>query len=72
LYCSYRDGSPLSVAEQGTLSSDSFYVYDVSFVLDLTMQLMSAGQITYYDCCVILDTDVCSRSTGLGDPTPPD
>jgi hypothetical protein len=37
------DGSPLFVAGQGTLSSDSFYVPDVSLVPDLTMQLMSAG-----------------------------
>jgi hypothetical protein len=31
------DRSPLSVARQGTLSSDSFYVPDVSLVPDLTM-----------------------------------
>jgi hypothetical protein len=49
LYPSYRhciahtaDGSPLSIARQGTLSSDSFYVPDVSLVPDLNMQLMSA------------------------------
>jgi hypothetical protein len=51
------DGSPLSVAGQGTLCSDSFHVSDVSLVLDLTMQLMSAGQITDHDCRVILDPD---------------
>jgi hypothetical protein len=50
LHPSYRhcivhtaDGSPLSVSRQGTLSYDSFYVPDVSFVPDLTMQLMSIG-----------------------------
>jgi hypothetical protein len=53
------DGSPLSVAGQGTLSSDSFHVPDVSLVPDLTMQLMSAGQIANHDCHVILDPDVC-------------
>jgi hypothetical protein len=37
------DGSPLSVIGQGTLCSDSFHVSDASLVLDLTMQLMSAG-----------------------------
>jgi hypothetical protein len=37
------DGSPLSVAGQGTLSSDSFHVPNVSLVPALTMQLMSAG-----------------------------
>jgi hypothetical protein len=36
-------GSPLSVAGQGTLSSDSFHVPDISLVPDLTMQLMSTG-----------------------------
>jgi hypothetical protein len=49
------DGSPLSVAGQGTLCSDSFHVPDVSLVSDLTMQLMSAGQITDHDCRVIPD-----------------
>jgi hypothetical protein len=53
------DGSSLSVAGQGTLSSDSFYVSDVSLVPDLTMQLMSVGQIADHDCRVILDPDVC-------------
>jgi hypothetical protein len=37
------DGSPLSVAGQGTLYSDSFYVTYVSLVPDLTMQLMFTG-----------------------------
>jgi hypothetical protein len=61
------DGSPLSVAGQGTLYSDSFYVSDVSFFPDLTMQLMSAGHITGHDGCVILDPDFCyiqDRRTG--------
>jgi hypothetical protein len=53
------DGSPLSVPGQGTLSSDSFHVPDVSLIPDLTMQLMSTGQIVDHDCRVILDPDVC-------------
>jgi hypothetical protein len=53
------DGSLLSVAGQGTLSSDSFHVPDVSLLPDLTMQLMSAGQIVDHDCRVILDPNVC-------------
>jgi hypothetical protein len=53
------DGSPLSVAGQGTLCSDSFHVPNVSLVPDQTMQLMSAGQITDHDCHVILDPDFC-------------
>jgi hypothetical protein len=66
LHPSYRhcivhtvDGSPLSVAGQSTLSSNSFYVPGVSLVPDLTMQLMSAGQIADHDCRVILDPDIC-------------
>jgi hypothetical protein len=53
------DGSPFSVAGQGTLSYDFFYVTDVSLVPDLTLQLMSIGQITDHDCRVILDPNVC-------------
>jgi hypothetical protein len=54
------NGSPLSIFGRGTLSSDSFHVPDVSLVSDLTMQLMSAGQIISHNCCVILDLDVCN------------
>jgi hypothetical protein len=53
------DGSPLSVARQGTLSSDSFHAPDVSLVLDLTMQLMSTGHITNHNYRIILDSDIC-------------
>jgi hypothetical protein len=49
------DGSPLFVAGQGSLSSDFFHVHDVSLVPDLTMQLMSAGQIADHDVCYIHD-----------------
>jgi hypothetical protein len=48
------DGSPVSVARQGTLCSDSFHVPDVSLVPDLTMQLMTAGQITDHDYVLFL------------------
>jgi hypothetical protein len=61
------DGSPLSVTGQGTLSSDSFHVPNVSLIPDLIMHLMFAGQITDHDCRVILDPDVCyiqDRHTG--------
>jgi hypothetical protein len=61
------DGSPLSVAGQGTLCSDSFHIPGVSLVPDLTIQLMSAGQITDHDYHVILDPDFCyiqNRRTG--------
>jgi hypothetical protein len=48
---------PLPVAGHGTLCFDSFYVPDISLISDLTMQLMSARQITDHDYCVILDPD---------------
>jgi hypothetical protein len=53
------DGSPLSIVRQGTLCSDSFHVPGVSLVLDMTMQLMSAGQIVDHDCRVIIDPNFC-------------
>ena len=52
------DGSSLSVVGRGTLSS-SFHVPNVSYVPDLTMQLISAGQLTDHGCRVILDSDSC-------------
>jgi hypothetical protein len=51
------DGSPLSIAGQGTLYSYPFHVPNVSLVPDLTMQLMSARKITDHDCHVIFDPD---------------
>jgi hypothetical protein len=53
------DGSPLFVARQGTLCSDSFHVPGVSPVPDLTMQFMSVGQIIDHDYRVILDPEFC-------------
>jgi hypothetical protein len=41
------------------LCSDSFHVPDLSLVPDLTIQLMSTGQITDHDYRVILDPDFC-------------
>jgi hypothetical protein len=37
----------------------TLYVPDISLVPDLTMQFMSAGQITDHDCRVIIDPDFC-------------
>jgi hypothetical protein len=53
------DGSALSVAGRGTLLSSSFHVPAVSYVPKLTMQLISAGQLTDHGCRVILDSDSC-------------
>jgi hypothetical protein len=59
LYYSYLRWIPLSIAGHDTLCSDSFHVSDVSLVPNLTMQLMSTGQITDHDFWVILDHDFC-------------
>ena len=53
------EGSPLTIVSQGTLLSDSFSVPDVSYVPDLTMQLMSEGQLTDHNYRLILDLDFC-------------
>ena len=62
------DGTSLPVVGRGTLSTSSFHVSTVSHVPKLTMQLMSAGQITDHGCRVILEADSCcvqDRRTGL-------
>jgi hypothetical protein len=59
----HTNGSPISVVGWGTLSSDSLHVPDVSFVPDLTMQLMSADHLTDRDCHVILDPDFVMLKT---------
>ena len=47
--------------------SPSFHVPVVSYVPKLTMQLISAGQLTDHGCRVILDSDSCciQDHTGL-------
>ncbi|WP_460992087.1 hypothetical protein, partial [Staphylococcus aureus] len=61
------DGTSLSVSGRGPLSNSSFHVPSVAHVPRLTMQLLSAGQITDLGCRVILDSDSCcvqDRHTG--------
>lgn len=53
------DETSLPIAGRDTLSTSSFYVPAISHVSELTMQLMSADQITDHDCCVILKFDSC-------------
>ena len=53
------DGSSLSIAGKGTLLSPSFHVPAISYVPKLTMQLISAGQLSDHGCRVILDSDSC-------------
>ena len=53
------DSTSLSIAGRSTLSTSSFSVPSVARVPQLTMQLMSAGQLTDNGCCVILDFDSC-------------
>jgi hypothetical protein len=54
------DGTPLSVASRGNLTTPSYYVPDVAHVPRLTMNLFSTGQLTDSGCHVILDVDSCS------------
>jgi len=51
------DGTSLPVTGRGVLSTSSFHVPTVSHVPNLTMQLMSAGQITDHGCRIILESD---------------
>jgi len=53
------DGTSLPVTRCGILSTSSFHVPTVSHVPNLTMQLMSAGQITDHGCRIILESDSC-------------
>jgi hypothetical protein len=53
------DGTSLPVTGRGVLSTSSFHVPTVSHVPNLTMQLMSAGQITDHGCRIILESDSC-------------
>ena len=50
----------------GVLSTSSFHVPTVSHVPNLTMQLMSAGQITDHGCRIILESDSCVQDLRTG------
>jgi histone deacetylase 1/2 len=54
------DGTSLPVSSQGTLSTSSFSIPDISHVPHLKMNLFSASQLTNSGCCVILDADSCA------------
>ena len=53
------DVTSLPVAGRGVLLTSSFNVPTVSHVPKLTMQLLSAGQITDHGCRIILESDSC-------------
>ena len=53
------DDLSLPVTRRGILSTSSFHVPTVSHVPNLTMQLMSVGQITDHGCRIILESDSC-------------
>ena len=55
------DGTPLSVSCQGTLLSTDFSVPAVSHVPQLTIQLLSVGQLTDLGCRVIGATELDGR-----------
>ena len=52
------NGTSLPVVGRGTLTT-SFHIPTVSHVPQLTMQLMSAGQITDHGCRIIFEADSC-------------
>ena len=49
------DGTSCHINHQGCLSSSNFSVPNVSFVPQLSMNLLSVGQVTDYNCFVRLD-----------------
>ena len=53
------DGTSHPVIGRGVLSMPSFHMPSISHVHNLTMLLMSAGQITDHECRIILESDPC-------------
>ena len=53
------DGTPCSVTHRGSLSTSKFSVSSISFVPQLSMNLMSVGQITDMNCFVGFDPSFC-------------
>jgi len=51
--------APLPIVGRGVLSTSSFHVPMISHVPQVTIELVSTGQITDHDCCIILDFDSC-------------
>ena len=57
MFVKTTDDTSLPVISQGILHTPHFHVPYVSHVPQLHFQLFSAGQITAYSCCFILDFD---------------
>jgi hypothetical protein len=53
------DGTSYSITHQGSLSTSNFSVPDVSFVPQLSMNLLSVGQITDHNCFVGFNDSSC-------------
>ena len=53
------DGTPCSITNQGILSTSRFSVPDVSFVPQLSMNLLSVGQLTDMNCFIGFDDSSC-------------
>ena len=53
------DGTSCSITHQGSLSTSHFTVPDVSLVAQLSMNLLSVGQITDQNCFIGFDDSSC-------------
>ena len=53
------DGTPCSITHQGSLSNSHFSVPHVSLVPQLSMNLLSVGQITDQNCFIGFDDSSC-------------
>jgi len=53
------DGTPCSITHQGSLSNSHFFVPHVSLVPQLSMNLLSVGQITDQNCFIGFDDSSC-------------
>ena len=58
-YIQTADGTCCHITHQGSLSSSNFSVPNVSFVPQLSMNLLSVGQITDHNCFVGFDDSLC-------------
>ena len=53
------DGTSCHITHQGSLSSSKFSIPNVSFVPQLSMNLLSVGQVTDHNCFVGFDDTSC-------------
>jgi hypothetical protein len=56
------DGTSCSITHQGFLCTSKFSIPDISFVPELSMSLLSVGQITDMDCCIDADISLSNHT----------